>query len=101
MNIIEQIQADFKAAMLAHDEVRKLTISGLKSAMQYKKVELGNRADLTTDQVLDVVAAQVKQRDDAILLASFSMVEPILRLLFERFCAAFACALYVNVHMLW
>lgn len=68
MNIIEQIQADFKAAMLAHDEVRKLTISGLKSAMQYKKVALGNRADLTTDQVLDVVAAQVKQRDDAIAI---------------------------------
>lgn len=54
--------------MLEHDEVKKLTISGLKSAMQYKKVALGNQADLTEDQMLDVVAAQVKQRDDSIAI---------------------------------
>lgn len=68
MSLQEQIKADFKAAMLEHDEVRKLTISGLKSAMQYKKVALGNQADLTEDQMLDVVAAQVKQRDDSIAI---------------------------------
>lgn len=66
MGLLEQINADYKAAMLAHDEQRKLTLGGLKSAFLYKKVDLGNKDDLTEAQMLDVIAAQVKQRDDSI-----------------------------------
>ncbi len=66
MSLIEQINTDYKTAMLAHDETKKVTLGGLKSAFLYKKVDLGNKDDLTEAQMLDVIAAQVKQRDDSI-----------------------------------
>lgn len=68
MSLMEHINADYKAAMLAHDEVKKVTLGGLKSAFLYKKVDLGNKDDLTEAQMLDVIAAQVKQRDDSIAI---------------------------------
>lgn len=67
MSLMEQINADFKKAMLAHDDFAKTTINGLKSAIKYKEVEKGERAEgLSDDEIQSVVAKEVKSRNDSI-----------------------------------
>ena len=69
MSLIEKINADLKAAMLARDEFKTTTLRGLKSAILYEEVAKGKRDEgLNDDEILAVVAKQVKQRDDAITL---------------------------------
>lgn len=67
MSLMEQINADFKKAMLAHDDFAKTTINGLKSAIKYKEVEKGERSEgLTDEEIQSVVAKEVKSRNDSI-----------------------------------
>lgn len=67
MTLMEQINADFKAAMLAHDDFTKVTLNGLKSAIKYKEVAQGARDQgLSEQQIQDVVAKEAKSRADAI-----------------------------------
>ena len=47
MSLSDRIKADFKQAMLAHDEMGKVTLNGLKSAIKYKQVAKGAGAELT------------------------------------------------------
>ena len=68
MSLREQITADFKQAMLDHDEVKKTTLNGLKSAIRYKEVEKGARAELDDAEIEAVVASQVKSRNDSIAI---------------------------------
>lgn len=68
MSLREQITADFKQAMLDHDEVRKTTLNGLKSAIRYKEVEKGVGAELDDTEIEAVVASQVKSRNDSIAI---------------------------------
>lgn len=68
MSLREQIAADFKQAMLDHDEVRKTTLNGLKSAIRYKEVEKGVGAELDDAEIEAVVASQVKSRNDSIAI---------------------------------
>ena len=68
MSLIEQINADFKQAMLAHDELRKVTLNGLKSAIKYKEVAKGAGSTLTDAEVEAVVAHEVKSRNDSIAI---------------------------------
>lgn len=68
MSLREQITADFKQAMLNHDEVRKTTLNGLKSAIRYKEVEKGVGAELDDTEIEAVVASQVKSRNDSIAI---------------------------------
>ena len=68
MSLREQITADFKQAMLDHDEVRKTTLNGLKSAIRYKEVEKGVGAELDDAEIEAVVASQVKSRNDSIAI---------------------------------
>lgn len=66
MNLRERINADFKLAMLNHDERRKVTLNGLKSAIRYKEVEKGAGSQLTDAEIEAVVAHEVKSRNDSI-----------------------------------
>lgn len=66
MSLIEQINSDFKQAMLNHDEVRKTTLNGLKSAIKYREVEKGGGSVLDDQEIEAVIAREVKSRNDAI-----------------------------------
>lgn len=68
MSLREQITADFKQAMLNHDEVKKTTLNGLKSAIRYKEVEKGAGVELDDAEIEAVVASQVKSRNDSIAI---------------------------------
>ena len=68
MSLREQITADFKQAMLNHDEVKKTTLNGLKSAIRYKEVEKGVGVELDDAEIEAVVASQVKSRNDSIAI---------------------------------
>lgn len=69
MSLLEQINADFKAAMLAHDDFTKVTLNGLKSAIKYKEVEKGARDQgLSEQDIQDVIAKEAKSRTDAIAI---------------------------------
>ena len=66
MSLIEQINSDFKQAMLNHDEVRKTTLNELKSAIKYREVEKGAGSVLDDQEIEAVIAREVKSRNDAI-----------------------------------
>lgn len=67
MSLLDEINADFKQAYLAHDDFTKVTLNGLKSAIKYKEVEKGERTEGLTDaEIQDVVAKEVKSRNDSI-----------------------------------
>lgn len=68
MSLSDIIKADFKQAMLAHDEMGKVTLNGLKSAIKYKQVAKGTGAELTDAEIEAVVAHEVKARNDAIAI---------------------------------
>ena len=66
MGLRERINADFKQAMLNHDEVRKTTLNGLKSAIRYREVDKGGNSVLDDAGIEDVVVHEVKSRNDSI-----------------------------------
>ncbi|MCL2451727.1 GatB/YqeY domain-containing protein [Candidatus Saccharibacteria bacterium] len=67
MGLIDQINADLKTAMLARDEFTTTTLRGLKSAIGYEEVAKGKRdTGLTDAEIEEVVAKEVKKRDDAL-----------------------------------
>ncbi|MCL1876484.1 GatB/YqeY domain-containing protein [Candidatus Saccharibacteria bacterium] len=67
--LIDKINQALKEAMLARDEFAKTTLSGLKSAILYEEVAKGKRGTgLSDDEILAVIAREVKKRDDAIVI---------------------------------
>ncbi len=74
MSLLEQLDSDLKAAMLARDEDRKRTLRAVKTAAANALVERrateGMAAALSDDDVLKVIAKQANQRRDSI--AEFS-----------------------------
>lgn len=64
MNIKEQLMVDLKEAMKQKQKLRKSVITMLKAAI--KQVEIDQRVELTNDQVIDIVATQVKQKRSVI-----------------------------------
>jgi uncharacterized protein YqeY len=67
MNLIDKINADLKASMLARDEFTTTTLRGLKSAILYEEVAKGKRdVGLGDAEIEKVVAAEIKKRDDAL-----------------------------------
>jgi uncharacterized protein len=65
MNLAEQIDADLKSAMLAKDEVRKLTIRGIKKDIIEAKTAPGANGVVTDDMVLKIVTKMLKQRKES------------------------------------
>jgi uncharacterized protein YqeY len=74
MSLLEQLDNDLKAALLAHDEDRKRTVRSVKTAatnaMVEKRATEGLNASLSDEEVLKVIAKQANQRRDSI--AEFS-----------------------------
>ncbi len=64
MSLKDAITADLKEAMKSRDQVRLDTLRSALSAFTYRRVEAGH--DLAEDEMLAVVAKQVKQRNDSI-----------------------------------
>lgn len=60
----DQLMSDLKEAMKAKDTVRKSTITMLRA--QIKQFEVDNRVDINEEQIIDIIAKQVKQKNAAI-----------------------------------
>lgn len=66
MTLEERLDADLKDAMRSGDNVRKLAIRAVKTALTEAKVAGAEHRTLTDEDVLRVVQRQVKQRRDSI-----------------------------------
>ncbi len=64
MTLQERLMNDFKEAMKARDDVRKNTLSFARAAI--KQVEVDIRKELTDDDIIPILAKQVKMRKDAL-----------------------------------
>lgn len=65
MKLSERIDADLKAAMLAKDEVRKLTIRGIKKEIIEARTAPGASGELSDDDVIRIVSKMLKQRKES------------------------------------
>lgn len=70
MKLTEQIDADLKAAMLARDEVRKLTIRGIKKEIIEARTAPGSTGEVGDEEVLKICAKLLKQRKDSATIYS-------------------------------
>ncbi len=63
MTLMQRIEAAMREAMKARDERRTQTLRMAIAAAQNRRIEL--RRDLTDDDVVEIVAKQVKQRHES------------------------------------
>src|SRR5450759_4794703 len=66
MSLEERLDTDLKDAMRRGQETRKLAIRSAKTAIMMAKVAGEEARTLTDDEVLAIIARQVKQRRDSI-----------------------------------
>lgn len=66
MNLLDQLNADLKDAMRQGDEVRKLTLRAVKTAIRQEEVAGDEARTLSDEEVVSVIAKQAKQRRDSI-----------------------------------
>lgn len=71
MSLKETLMSDLKAAMKAKDSIKKSTVTMVRAAV--KQIEIDSRKELNDEEIIEVVAKQVKQRKDA--LAEFAKAE--------------------------
>lgn len=64
MGLKDKLMADLKEAMKKHDKVRKDTISFARAAI--KQHEVDNRVELSDEEIIPILAKQVKMRKDAL-----------------------------------
>lgn len=64
MTLKEKLTQDFKEAMKAREEIRKTTVNLVRAAI--KQVEVDTRKELDEEEVLGIIAKQVKMRKDAL-----------------------------------
>ena len=64
MTLKERLMQDFKEALKSRDEIRKETISFARAAI--KQVEVDTRRDLQDEDIIPILAKQVKMRKDAL-----------------------------------
>ncbi|MDK2868165.1 MAG: uncharacterized protein PWP51_2796 [Clostridiales bacterium] len=64
MSLKDKLTEDLKSAMKSKDQVRKATVTMLRAAI--KQIEVDERKELTDDEILDIIAKQVKQKNNAI-----------------------------------
>lgn len=65
MTFTEQIDQDLKAAMLAKDEVKKLTLRAIKKEIIEAKTAPGANGEVSDDTVMKIVAKMLKQRKES------------------------------------
>jgi len=66
MTLEERLDADLKEAMRGGENVRKLAIRAVKTAITEARVSGTEKRDLTDEDVLRIVQKQVKQRRDSV-----------------------------------
>lgn len=66
MTLEERLSSDLKDAMRSGDETRKLAIRAVKAAITQAKVAGTVARELTEQEVLGIIAKQVKQRRESI-----------------------------------
>ena len=64
MGLKDKLMADLKEAMKEHDKVKKDTISFARAAI--KQHEVDNRVELSDEEIVPILAKQVKMRKDAL-----------------------------------
>ena len=64
MTLVERINEDMKTAMKSQDKDTLKVVRMIKSAVQLAKIEL--KHELSDEEVVDVVAKQIKMRKDSI-----------------------------------
>ena len=64
MSLKDKLTDDLKVAMKAQDKIRKSAITMLRAAV--KQVEVDTRAEVSDDEILDIIVKQVKQKNNAI-----------------------------------
>ncbi len=66
--LVEQINSDLKAAMIAKNAEELSVLRMLIAALRNKEITLrsGGAAELTDEQVLEVLASEVKKRRDSV-----------------------------------
>lgn len=66
--LLNQLESDLKASLLARDELKISTLRALKSALTYASVDekaKGNSGDLSDEQVLAIFAKESKKRQES------------------------------------
>lgn len=71
MALKDQLQADLKTAMKDKDKVRKSTVTMIRAAIL--QVEKDQKKELVDDEILEIIAKQLKQRRDG--LAEFEKAQ--------------------------
>lgn len=66
MTLEERLDAELKEAIRSGDNVRKLTIRAVKTAIAEAKVSGSEQHSLTDADVLGIITKQVKQRRDSV-----------------------------------
>ncbi|MBN2897790.1 MAG: GatB/YqeY domain-containing protein [Clostridia bacterium] len=64
MSLKDQLMVDLKAAMKEKDAIKKASVTMLRAAI--KQVEVDERIELNDDQIIEIVAKQIKQKKGAI-----------------------------------
>lgn len=64
MSLKAKLMDDLKTAMKEKDTVKKSTVTLVRSAI--KQVEVDTREELNDEQIIEIIARQVKQRRDSI-----------------------------------
>lgn len=64
MSLKDQLMSDLKAAMKEKDAVKKAAVTMLRAAV--KQIEVDQRVELGDDEIIDIVAKQIKQKKGAI-----------------------------------
>lgn len=65
MGLADTIQTDLVAAMKASDDVKKTTLRAVITAIKTAEAADGASGSLSDDDVLSIIASQVKQRTEA------------------------------------
>lgn len=65
MSLKDQLMDDLKVAMRDKEKLRKSVITMLRSAV--KQVEVDERRELDDEAIIDIIAKQIKQKNNAIV----------------------------------
>ena len=64
--MLDKINADLKAAMIARDELKKLTLQGLKATLKY--AEIDHKMEMNDENITKVLQKEAKKRKESIAL---------------------------------
>ncbi|MFH0891160.1 MAG: GatB/YqeY domain-containing protein [Candidatus Falkowbacteria bacterium] len=65
MSILNDINNDLKEAMRSKEELKLSTLRMIIAALKNKKIELGNKNELTDEEAVSVFQTEVKKRRDS------------------------------------